>query len=74
MKNELLNGLKNMIEDFEQNEGGSINLITLIEDEGQDVTDELLIYLWDSVKNRKNVKRKQSINDIPLSIEVYVIQ
>jgi hypothetical protein len=70
---ELLQGLKNIIEHFEQQEGGTINLIRLIEDEGEEVTDELILYLWNNVKDSKNIKVNSLINNIPLSIKVYPI-
>jgi hypothetical protein len=68
---ELLNQLNNQIEALHNEEGGIIDLINLIEDEGLEVTDNLVTYLWNNIKDNSNIKAKSSINNIPTSIIVY---
>jgi Leucine-rich repeat (LRR) protein len=68
---ELLNQLNNQIESLHFSEGGIINLINLIEDEGLEVTDNLIIYLWNNIKDNNHIKAKRTINNIPTSIIVY---
>lgn len=65
---ELIQGLKNCIEGLQ--DGGIINLISFIENEGIKASDELLIGLYDNIKNL-NVKINKSINNIPISIKVF---
>jgi hypothetical protein len=67
----LLNQLNNQIETLHNEEGGIINLITLIEDEGIEVTDNLVNHLWNNIKDNSNIKAKRTINNIPTSIIVY---
>jgi hypothetical protein len=68
IKEELLQGLKNQIEELQ--EGGVINLVDLIEDEGEEATKNLLIYLWNGVKNL-NIRSAKVVNDIAITIVVY---
>jgi RNase adaptor protein for sRNA GlmZ degradation len=65
---ELIQGLRNQIEGLQ--DGGIISLVDVIEDEGMEVTDNLLIELYNGVKDM-NIKRAESINNIALSILVY---
>ena len=67
LNNELLQGLINQIESLE--DGGIINLVDLIEDEGAETTSELLMYLYDSTKHL-NIKAHETVNNIPKSIKV----
>lgn len=54
-KEELLESLRCYISTIE--ETMTISLINFIEDEGLEATDELLIYLWNGIKNIKGIKR-----------------
>lgn len=65
---ELIQGLRNQIEELQ--DGGIISLIDIIENEGLEATDSLLVQLFESVKDM-NIKRKESINNIVLSIKIY---
>lgn len=51
----LLESLKGYITTID--ETMKVDLIRFIEDEGLEVTDELLIYLWDGIKNIEGIKR-----------------
>jgi RNase adaptor protein for sRNA GlmZ degradation len=68
MLNELLQGLKNYIESLQ--DGGKINLIDFIEDEGFDVTDNLLAELYQGVRDM-NIRSSKVINSVVVSILVY---
>jgi hypothetical protein len=65
---ELLQGLTNQIESLQ--DGGIINLVSLIEDEGIEPTDSLLIYLYNNTKHL-NITTHETINNIPQSIKVF---
>jgi hypothetical protein len=69
-KEELLESLKCYISTID--ETITISLINFIEDEGLEATDELLIYLWNGIKNIKGIKRAshllKSVNGINTQI------
>jgi ATP-dependent RNA circularization protein (DNA/RNA ligase family) len=65
---DLLQGLINYIEALE--DGGVINLVNFIECDGIEVTDELLMYLYNNTKHL-NITTKETINNIPQSIKVF---
>ena len=70
MNKELLQGLTNQIESLQ--DGGIINLVSFIEDEGIEATEDILMYLYDNTKHL-NIKVKESINNTPQSIKVFAI-
>jgi hypothetical protein len=65
---ELLQGLINQIEALE--DGGIINLVSLIEDEGMNSNDILLMYLYNNTKHL-NIKSQTTLNNVPQSIKVF---
>jgi hypothetical protein len=65
---DLLQGLINQIEVLQ--DGGIINLVSLIEDEGMSSNNILLVYLYNNVKHL-NIKPQTTINNIPQSIKVF---
>lgn len=65
---ELLQDLINQIEGLE--DGGIINLVSLIEDEGMNINNILLMYLYNNIKHL-NITTHEIINNIPLSIKVF---
>jgi ATP-dependent RNA circularization protein (DNA/RNA ligase family) len=68
LNKDMLQGLINYIEALE--DGGIINLVNFIEYEGIEVTDELLMYLYNNTKHL-NITTKETINNIPQSIKVF---
>ncbi|MDV3426644.1 MAG: hypothetical protein LIR50_05575 [Bacillota bacterium] len=66
--NELIQGLRSQIEALE--DGGLINLVETIENEGMEATNELLSELYEGIKNKK-IRISETVNDIPVSILVF---
>ena len=70
LNTEVLQGLINQIEALE--DGGIINLVSFVEDEGMEATGDLLMYLYDNTKHL-NIKAHEMVNSICTSIKVFAI-
>ncbi|WP_252251138.1 hypothetical protein [Clostridium sp. VAP52] len=69
-KHEILENVISYINDL--SESFSIDLIEFIGEELEtEVTEGLLIYIWDNIKDIKGVQRKHTRNDIVFSINAY---
>lgn len=64
----LVEGLRNQIESLE--DGGVINLVSFIENEGLEVNDIALMELYNGIKDM-NIRTGKTINNIPQSIIVF---